>query len=137
MPNALYPKWKQELMASGPTGSPGGLNWTVRAVLVDTSVYTYNPAHSRRSDLTGVVGNPSGVFTNKTVSDDGVFDADNISFIGVTGPSAGAIVIFVDQGAPSLDRLVTYLDSGFSGLPATPDGSDIPVTWSPNGIFRL
>ena len=133
MANAIYPKWKQALMSGGGSSV---LIATVRAYLIDTNVYTYSASHTFVSDLTGIVGSASGDLQNKTFTD-GVFDADNISFIGVTGNTAEALVIFIDTGSASTSRLVTYLDTGFTGLPITPNGNDIPVVWPPGGIFRL
>ena len=134
MANAIYPKWKERLMESGSGATLA--NGNVRAYLIDTNVYTYSTSHTFVSDLTGIVGSASGSFQNKTLTD-GVFDADNISFTAVTGNTAEALVIFIDTGNSSTSRLVTYLDTGFTGLPITPNGNDIPVVWSPDGIFRL
>jgi len=129
MANAIYPKWKQALMSGLGSAT---LDTTVRAYLIDTGVYTYSASHEFVSDLSGIVGSASGIFNNKTFVD-GIFDADNISFTAVTGNSAEAIVIFNAFSS----RLVAYLDTGFTGLPITPNGNDIPVVWSSSGIFRL
>jgi len=134
MANAIYPKWKERLMESGSGANLGNNN--VRAYLIDTGVYTYSDSHEFVSNLTGIVGSASGTFQNKTFVD-GVFDADNISFTSVTGNSAEAIVIFIDSGSTSTSRLVAYLDTGFTGLPITPNGNDIPVVWPASGIFKL
>jgi hypothetical protein len=134
MANVIYPKWKERLM-SGASGAT--LDSAVRAVLIDTNVYTYSESHTFVSDLTGIVGNQSDPFTNKTFLN-GIFDADNISFAGVTGNTAEALVIFLGSTAsPSSSRIVAYLDTGFTGLPITPNGNDIPVVWPPGGIFKL
>jgi len=133
MANAIYPKWKQRLM-NGLGGAT--LDANVRAYLIDTGVYTYSDSHTFVSDLSGIVGSASGLFQSMTFTD-GVFDADNISFTAVTGNSAEALVIFIDIGNASTSRLVAYLDTGFTGLPITPNGNDIPVVWSSSGIFRL
>jgi hypothetical protein len=132
MANAIYPKWKERLMQIGAVLS----NENVRAYLIDTNVYTYSTSHTFVSNLTGIVGSASGPFKNTTFTD-GVFDADNISFTAVTGNSAEAIVIFIDSGNASSSRLVAYLDTGFTGLPITPNGNDIPVVWPASGIFKL
>jgi hypothetical protein len=133
MANEIYPKWKQRSMESGV---PLGDN-NVRAYLIDTGVYTYSDSHTFVSDLgSGIVGSQSGTFQNKTFTD-GIFDADNINFTAVTGNSAEALVIFIDTGNASTSRLVAYLDTGFTGLPITPNGDDIPVVWPADGIFKL
>ena len=137
MANAIYPKWKEQLINGFASLGGVSLDNAVRAVLVDTGVYTYSDSHEFVSDLTGIVGTQSATFTNKTFTN-GVFDADNISFTSVTGNSAEAIVIFVGSTAsPTTSRLVAYLDSGFTGLPVTPNGGDIMVSWNASGIFKL
>lgn len=132
MASAIYPNAKEQFLSGGIDLTTN----TIRAVLIDTGTYTYSAAHADYADLTGVVGTESGVFTTKTVTG-GVFDADNITFTGVTGNTVEAIVIFVDTGVPANDLLIAYIDSASAGLPATPNGGDITVTWNGSGIFAL
>jgi hypothetical protein len=33
--------------------------------------------------------------------------------------------------------LVAYLDTGVTGLPVTPNGGDITISWHASGIFQL
>ncbi len=132
MASAVYPLAKQQFLQGGINLSSG----VVRAVLIDTGTYTYNAAHDAYNDLTGVVGAESAAFANKTFTN-GVFDADNITFAAVTGNTVEAIVIFLDTGTPANDLLICYIDSASSGLPATPNGGDIVVSWHASGIFAL
>lgn len=132
MANAIYPKYKQAIIQSAANSS---LTGTVKAALVDTSTYTYSAAHEFLSSLTGVVGTAQTIGT-KTYTD-GVFDGDNLTYPAVSGASAEAIVIYIDTGTAGTSRLVAYLDSGFTGLPVTPSGGDITVTWNASGIFAM
>lgn len=132
MANAIYPKYKQAIIQSAANSS---LTGTVKAALVDTSTYTYSAAHEFLSSLTGVVGTAQTIGT-KTYTD-GVFDGDNLTYTAVSGASAEAIVIYIDTGTAGTSRLVAYLDSGFTGLPVTPSGGDITVTWAASGIFAM
>lgn len=132
MASVVYPKAKEQLLQGGINLSSS----TVRAVLIDTGTYTYNAAHNAYDDLSGVVGTESGAFGSKTFTD-GVFDAADITFSSVTGNTAEAIVIFIDTGTASTDLLIAYIDSASSGLPVTPNGGDITVTWNASGIFAL
>lgn len=131
MASAIYPAFKQALL----NGSVDLTTATVRAVLIDTGAYTYDSAHDFYNDLTGVVGTESAPLTSKTITN-GVFDAADISFTAVTGNTVEAIVLFVDTGNASTDRLICFLDQGV-GLPVLPNGGDINVSWSPSGIFSL
>lgn len=134
MANLLYPKGKENFL-SGAIDLTSGV---IRAVLVDTGVYSYNAAHDAYDDLSGVVGTESGAFTTKDVTD-GVFDAANITFSSVAGGStAEAVVIFLDTGTPANDLLIAYIDTA-TGLPVTTNGGDVNVTWDSgaNKIFAL
>jgi hypothetical protein len=68
----------------------------------------------------------------------GVFDGANVTFSAVTGDPCEALVIYrKTAGANTEWRLVAYLDTGVTGLPVTPNGGDITVTWNASGIFAL
>lgn len=68
----------------------------------------------------------------------GLFDAADTTFPSVTGTSAEALVIFVkNAGANTTWELVAYIDTGVTGLPVTPNGGNIVVTWNAAGIFQL
>lgn len=133
MANAIYPIYKQALL-DGLTDID--LNdGTVKVALVDTGTYTYNAAHDFLNDLTGVVGTAQTI-ANTTVTT-GLFDGDNVTFSAVSGASVEALVIYIDTGAAGTSRLVAYIDTGVTGLPVTPNGGDITVTWNASGIFQL
>lgn len=132
MASVIYPKAKEQMLQAGINLSSA----TVRAVLIDTGTYTYSAAHNAYDDLSGVVGTESDAIASKTFTD-GVFDGANITFSAVTGNTAEAIVIFIDTGTASTDLLIAYIDSASSGLPATPNGGDITVTWNASGICAL
>lgn len=69
----------------------------------------------------------------------GVFNAANTVFSAVAaGAADGAIVIFKDTGTDNTSPLIAYIDS-YAGLPVTPNGSDINVSWptDSNKIFKL
>ena len=114
MPNAIYPRYKQACLTGGAnTNTSSG---TVRAVLVDTGT--------------------AQEITTKTFTD-GVFDGDNVTFPAVSGASAEAIVVYIDTGTPATSRLVSFQDTGVTGLPVTPNGGAIGITWNASGIFAL
>jgi hypothetical protein len=132
MASVIYPAAKEQFLQGGIDLSSS----TIRAVLIDTGTYTYSAAHDAYDDLSGIVGTESDAIGNKTFTA-GVFDGDNITFSSVTGNTAEAIVVFVDSGTASTDLLLAYIDSASAGLPATPNGGDITVTWNGSGIFAL
>jgi len=132
MANALYPKWKEALVQASANSA---LTGTVKAALVDTGTYTYSAAHQFFSDLSGVVGTPQAIGTHTYTN--GTFDAADATFTAVTGASVEALVLYIDTGTTTTSRLVGYLDTGQTGLPVTPNGGDITITWNASGIFTL
>ena len=141
MANALYPKWKTTIMkaeANSELDSAEGATG-VFCALVDTGTYTYSAAHQFYSSLTGIVGTDQEILT-KTVGTvaEGVFDGANLTFSSVSGNSVEALVLYrKNGGANTTWPLIAYIDTGVTGLPVTPNGGDITVTWNASGIFSL
>ena len=133
MANAIYPLYKQALLDGSANTDINDL--TVKVALVDTGVYTYSAAHEFLTSLTGVVGTAQTIAATTVAN--GLFDGDNVTYSGVTGNSVEALVIYIDTTVAGTSRLVAYIDSGVIGLPVTPNGGDITVTWNVSGIFQL
>jgi hypothetical protein len=134
MPNALYPLWKQQLFSFAANNNMSTGNVTV--ALIDTGTYTYSAAHQFWSSASGsVVGTPQ-VISSKTFTS-GVFDGADVTFTAVTGNTAEALIIYIDTGTAGTSPLVAFIDTGVTGLPVTPNGGNIAVTWNATGIFAL
>ena len=118
------------------------IDWLVdniKVLLVDAADYTVNLAtHDFKDDVTsgGIVAT-SGNLAGKTATA-GVADANDITFTAVTGDPSEALVVYKDTGTASTSALICYIDSA-TGLPVTPNGGDITVTWDNGGnkIFKL
>lgn len=134
MANAIYPKYKEAIL--GAATNTNLLTGTVKVALVDTGVYTYNAADQFLSSLTGVVGTAQTIGATKSVTD-GLFDGGDVTFTSVTGNSVEALVIYVDTGTAGTSPLVAYIDTSVTGLPVTPNGGNITITWNASGIFQL
>lgn len=136
MANSLYPKYVQELIQNSANTSMAGSGTTgVYAALVDTGTYTFSAAHQFYSDLSGIVGTDQEIGATKTYAN-GVFDGADVTFPSVSGATVEAIVIYIkNAGANTTWRLVAYLDTGYTGLPVTPNGGNITVTWNASGIL--
>lgn len=135
MANAIYPKYKEVIL--GAATNTNLLTGTVKVALVDTAVYTYSAAHQFVSpSLTGVVGTAGTIGATKSVTN-GIFDGADVTFTAVTGATVEALVIYVDTGTPATSPLVAYIDTSVTGLPVTPNGGDITITWNATGIFAL
>ena len=135
MSNALYTKAKQALIAADIDLDAD----TVKAVFVDGADYTPDLAtHQYLSDIPSAARvATSGALQNKTVTD-GVFDADDITVSSVSGDQFEYIVLYKDTGVEGSSRLLLLIDTA-TGLPCTPNGSDITIQWSSGAdkIFRL
>lgn len=133
MANAIYPLYKQSLLDGD---SNIDLNdGTVKVALVDTGTYTYSASHQFLSDLSGVVGTAQTI--GSTTVTNGLFDGADVTFTSVSGSSVEALVIYIDTGVAGTSRLVAYIDTSVTGLPVTPNGGDISITWNASGIFQL
>jgi hypothetical protein len=131
MANAIYPKYKAALLdASANVDINDG---TVKVALIDTADEAYNAADEFLSDVTGagIVGIGTTTITS------GLFDGDNVTFSAVTGDPCEALIIYIDTGNSATSRLVAFIDTGVTGLPVTPNGGDITITWNASGIFQL
>lgn len=133
MANALYPKWKEQLLQF--TANNNLSAGTVKVALV-TAGYTYSAANQFYSSVSAsVVGTPqtigSKTFTN------GVFDGADVIFTAVTGSQVVSLVLYIDTGSAATSPLVAFLDTSITNLPVTPNGGDITITWNPSGIFAL
>ncbi len=118
------------------------INWmtdTVKVILVDTGAYTPNlAAHQYLSDISGSARIAGPVTLTSKATTGGAADAADITFTSVSGASIEAIVIYVDTGTESTSPLIAYIDTA-TGLPITPNGGDIIVTWDngTNKIFKV
>lgn len=140
MANTLYNKARERFLTAQ-------LNWssdTIKAILVDAAVYTLDVSHQYLNQLTEGARVATAVTLGSKTYADGCADAADSTFAQVSGPSIEAIVIYkevldinnaVDETA---SPLIAYIDTA-TGLPITPNGGDIIVTWDngTNRIFRL
>jgi hypothetical protein len=137
MANAVYPKWKEALLNATANSALTGSGTTgLYAALVDTGTYTYSTTHQFYSSLSGVVGTDQEV-TSVTLTN-GLIDGNDVSFPSVSGASVEAVVLYrKNAGANTTWQLVAYIDTGVTGLPVTPNGGNINVTWNASGIVQL
>jgi hypothetical protein len=126
MASALFAKGKKKLLDADIDLLVDNL----KIVCVDHTDDTPVPATDEfLSDIiAGARVATSGNLAGKSTTG-GVFDADPITLAAVTGDEFESLVIYKDTGDPATSPLIAYIDTG-AGLPCTPDGSDITITWS-------
>lgn len=135
MANTLYDKARQRFLE-------GQFNWltdTIKVFLIDTAAYTANfSTHEFLSDVSGSARIAGPVTLTGKATTGGAADANDITFTSVSGASIEVILIYKDTGTEGTSPLIAYIDTA-TGLPITPNGGDIIVTWDngPNKIFKL
>lgn len=134
MANRFYDNAKQLFLE----GSIDLTTDTIKVVLVDAADYTVDTAaDDYLDDIAAAARVATATLASKTTTD-GVFDAADVTFSAVSGDESEALVIYKDTGVESTSPLIAYLDT-VTGLPVTPSGGDISVTWSSGSskIFAL
>lgn len=142
MSNAIYPIYKTALLAASANVSLNVNDATDGPFvsLIDTDTVAYSAAHDFYNDVVAAIVGTTQRIVNPTVGSvaEGVFDGDNVTFATVSGAQSEALVIYRhNSGLNSTWRVVAFLDTGVTGLPVTPNGGDITVTWDVAGIFGL
>lgn len=142
MTNALYGKYREKALGHA-TADVDWINDNIKVTLVDAADYVLggNIDVHDVMDTTTVPAAArvavSGNLASKT-STLGVANAANVTFTAVTGDPSEALIIWKDSGTPATSYLIAYIDTA-TGLPVTPNGGDITVTWDTgtNKIFKL
>ena len=140
MANALYPLWKQNLLA-GTAGQDLDNDTAVDGpfcALIDEAIYTYSPAHQFYNSIPpAAIINTDQRITAPTILN-GTFDGNNLIYISVIGPSIEALIVYRHNAGPNTTwPLIMFYDQPGGGLPLTPNGGNITVTWNSGGIFTL
>jgi hypothetical protein len=117
---------------------------TIKVMLV-TSAYTPNAdTHDKRDDVTNEVsgtGYSAGGATlaNKSVTadntdDEGVFDADDVTWSTSTITARGAVLYKSRGGASSADELICYFDFGSDQVSSS---GNFTIAWNAEGIINI
>lgn len=135
---ALYNSFKRDIMNGGIDLDTD----TIKVALV-TSSYTPNyDTHDNFDDITNEVsgtGYTAGgvTLTGQSVTadntdDEGVFDANDVSWASSTITARGA-VLYQSTGTASTSKLISYID--FGSDKSSSDGT-FQVTWNAEGILN-
>ena len=135
MANALYDKGREAFL-------DGSADWDtndIRLILIDEADDTIDLSVDDNLDDRAVASRvaTSGSLASKTVTN-GVADAADVTLSAVTGDQSESIDIYKHTGTESTSRLICNIDTA-TGLPVTPNGGDITITWDngANRIFKL
>lgn len=132
MANTLYDSARQGFLEAQ-------VNWltdTMKVLLVDSGAYTPNVStHQFLADIpiSSRIAGPVTLTSKATTG--GAADAADVTFTSVSGASIEMIVIYKDTGTEATSPLIAMIDTA-TGLPITPNGGDIIVTWD-NGVNKI
>jgi hypothetical protein len=132
MANAIQPTAKKLLL----DGDIDLIADTIKVTLVDLADYTYSAAHDFIDDVPVGARVATATLASKTTTG-GVFDAANTVMAAATGDTSEALVIWKDTGNEATSPYVAFFDTGVIGLPITPNGTDITITWNASGILAI
>jgi len=142
MANALYDTGRNAFLTKL-------IDWTadtIKVTLIDSAGYTADTATDQYMNTDTIPASAkiaTGTLDNCSASA-GVADADDEVLSTVSGAESEALVIWMDGGdagttaSGTNDMLIAYIDTA-TGLPVTPNGGDITISWSTaaNKIFKL
>jgi len=135
MANQLYGKGRQAFLE----GSIAILTDNIKCLLANSSSYTLAINSDQYvSDIPGgaiIARSPNLASKSSTL---GVFNAATLTFSAVSGSAAAYLIGYKDTGTDATSPLIFNMDTA-TGLPVTPNGGDITVTWDTgsNKIFKL
>ena len=140
MASVLYNSFKRDIM----NGAIDLDTDTINVMLVTSSYSPDIDTHDKRDDITNEVagtGYSAGgaALANKTVTadttdDEGVFDADNLTWSSASITARGAVLYKARGGASSADELIAYIDFGAD---KTSTSADFTIAWNAEGIINL
>jgi len=138
MANAIYDKYKEALLKGDSDVALDDGN--LKVVLLNTDNEAYQSTDQFYSDVSTLANTVTATATLANVSlTNGVLNCDDVDF-GVVEDitQCEALLFYIDTGNTVTSRLVAYMDTNIDGLPITPDGtSNVEITWSTSGIFKL
>lgn len=135
MTNFLYTAIRVAFLnSSGPDLSSAD----TRAILYDAADDTPSTADDFLDDVLGasrVATSASAIGGNATTG--GVFDLADETFSAVTGDQSEGLIVYQHTGTEATSALLAHFDTGITGIPVTPNGGDITVTWNASGVFSV
>lgn len=139
MANGLFASYRTLVLSAPPNLS----SLTIKAMFIDNADDTAVLATDNFIDDIASAGRIPAIascpsLANKTLGTvaAGVFDADNTTFSALSGDPAEQLILFEDSGTEATSDLLAMWDTA-TGLPLTPNGGDVVVTWHASGIWTF
>ncbi len=136
MANLLYDTFKEGILGNTAFDLDSDI---ILAYLIDSADYTFSAAHDElsggaRDVPLAAIEATSPTLTAPTVVN-GVFDTADFTWSSVSGDVCEAIILA--DNTLTNDRLISFYDTGITGMPVTPNGGDINVTVNGSGWFAI
>lgn len=137
MANREYVNYKNRKLGLGSQAFTDWDDDTIKAVLCSAG-YTPDTSASGDeflSDISG--GNRIATVTVSgiTITDGAVTVSGTLTFSSVTGSTVTQMALYKDTGSAATSPLLILFDTFTSGMPITPTGADINVTFNVSGVF--
>ena len=139
MANFLFTAYRNNVFTAT---SPNLSSATIKAMFVDHADDTPVAGDDFIDDILSAARVPAigscptlGSKTIGTVGA-GVFDAADTVFTALTGDQVESLILFEDSGTEATSDLIARWDTA-TGLPLTPNGGDVTVTWNASGIITF
>lgn len=134
MANVIYPAAKQALLTPGLNLLTADIRLIGVTVTSGSTNYTYSAAHDFLDDVaSGTIFAPAVALSGKAIAA-GVLTASPLVFplLAISGAKKiDALIMYIHNATASLAALLAYIDTA-TGLPATPTGQDVTITWTSN-----
>jgi len=141
----FFVEFRKEQFDPGGSSGHGAVDFvsdTIHCALIDANTWnpdTTNTAQQDKADITGGAIIADAALASKTwtiVAGVGKFDAADLTFTSVSGAESEDLVLYKNTGTASDSLLIcNFTSADVTGLPITPNGTDIIVTWNASGIF--
>lgn len=142
MANSLFLAMKQEALGDAAGSGHGVCNFetaTIKVIGIDTA--DDDPLVNTDQDLADILAAArvgTATLASKTVTtsaNTATFDSADPTMTAVTGDQFEELLLYKDSGVESTSLLLISFDTFTSGMPVTPNGGDILITWNASGIF--
>lgn len=141
MASAIYPNFFRYVMSGNTVDLHQASD--IKVALWDADTDPYDKDNTFYSDLVPAASVANSTLSNTLMGDgttyaNGVFTADSVTFTSVSGANCEALILYKDTGVSTTSPLIAYIDSGdVTGLPVTPNGSNIVINWNASGILKF
>lgn len=136
MANQLVSAYRDALLTADTASIADWSSDEIHAVLTSAS-YTPSGTDNFFNDVPGGAVVADAIITGLSVTDGAVIAGTVVTFPTVTGSPATRLLLYKNTGTDSTSPILIIFDTFTAGMPITPDGSDIILSFNAAGIVQL